>query len=323
MGFSRPAPWRPTLVMLLYLVLGWGMSGCSGARNNTVDREVVSAADQQTSEQRPLVLTTFTILADMARQVAGPHLQVESLLKPGAEVHGYEPTPLDLRRSAGADLILTNGLNLELWSDRFFSGLPHIPRVVLSDGIAPLPIADDGATHLHNPHAWMSPRLARVYLRNLRDAFIRLDPAHAANYRQNAATYEQQLLALDGELRQALALIPPEQRMLVTCEGAFSYLAQDYGLEEAYLWPVNGEREVTPRRLAQLIDLVRRRAVPAVFCETTVNATTQREVAAATGARFGGLFYVDSLSLPDGPAPTLLELQRHNTRLIMDGLGAR
>lgn len=322
MGFSRPAPWRPALVMLLYLVLGWGMNGCSGA-HNTVEMEVASATDRQASAQRPLVLTSFTILADMARQVAGPHLRVESLLKPGAEVHGYEPTPLDLRRSAGADLILTNGLNLELWSDRFFSNLPQVPRVVLSDGIEPLPIADDGATHLHNPHAWMSPQLARVYLRNLRDAFIRLDPAHAADYRQNAATYERQLLALDDELRQVLAHIPPEQRVLVTCEGAFSYLAQDYGMDEAYLWPVNGEREVTPRRLAQLIDLVQRRAVPAVFCETTVNATTQQEVAAATGARFGGLFYVDSLSPPDGPAPTLLALQRHNARLIMDGLGAR
>jgi manganese transport system substrate-binding protein len=266
------------------------------------------------------VLTTFTVIADMARQVAGDRLQVESITKLGAEIHGYEPTPSDLQRASGARLILENGLNLERWAERFHAGLPDVPRVTLSAGITPLPISEDAGRGQPNPHAWMSPRLAEIYVENLRAAFTKLDPAGAATYRRNAEAYRRQLRQLDRELRQGLAALPAAQRVLATCEGAFSYLARDYGLQEAYLWPVNGESQVTPQRLARLIDLVRRRRVPAVFCESTVSDEAQREVASEAGSRFGGVFYVDSLSLPDGPAPSLLALQRHNLRTLVQGL---
>jgi manganese transport system substrate-binding protein len=269
---------------------------------------------------KPRVLTTFTVIADMARQVAGDRLQVESITKLGAEIHGYEPTPSDLQRASGARLILENGLNLERWAERFHAGLPDVPRVTLSAGITPLPISEDAGRGQPNPHAWMSPRLAEIYVENLRAAFTKLDPAGAATYRRNAEAYRRQLRQLDRELRQGLAALPAAQRVLATCEGAFSYLARDYGLQEAYLWPVNGESQVTPQRLARLIDLVRRRRVPAVFCESTVSDEAQREVAREAGSRFGGVFYVDSLSLPDGPAPSLLALQRHNLRTLVQGL---
>ena len=268
-----------------------------------------------------MVLTTFTVLADMARQVAGDRLEVRSITKPGAEIHGYEPTPRDLEAAQGVDLIVENGLGLERWAQRFVAAAgSNLPVVTLSDGMEPLPIASDAAAGKPNPHAWMSPRRAELYVDRLVEAFSRLDPAGAEQFNRRGEVYKQQLKGLDRELRLALAALPPNQRLLVTCEGAFSYLARDYGLDEAYLWPVNAESQVTPRRLARLIETVKQRRVPAVFCESTVSDEAQRELARATGARFGGTFYVDSLSGSAGPAPSLLALQRHNVNLIVRGL---
>jgi manganese transport system substrate-binding protein len=268
-----------------------------------------------------VVLTTFTVLADMAQQVAGDRLEVRSITKPGAEIHGYEPTPRDLEAAQGVDLIVENGLGLERWAQRFVAAAgSNLPVVTLSDGMEPLPIASDAAAGKPNPHAWMSPRRAELYVDRLVEAFSRLDPAGAEQFNRRGEVYKQQLKGLDRELRLALAALPPNQRLLVTCEGAFSYLARDYGLDEAYLWPVNAESQVTPRRLARLIETVKQRRVPAVFCESTVSDEAQRELARATGARFGGTFYVDSLSGSAGPAPSLLALQRHNVNLIVRGL---
>lgn len=272
---------------------------------------------------KPVVLTTFTVLADMARQVAGDRLEVRSITRPGAEIHGYEPTPSDLDSARGASLIVENGLGLERWAERFVASAGQVPRLVLSEGMQPELIEGDAYAGKPNPHAWMSPRRAQRYVDRLVEAFTQLDPAGAELYAANGRAYQQQLQTLDHEFRAGLASVPPSQRLLVTCEGAFSYLARDYGLGEAYLWPVNAESQITPRRMARLIDTVKRRRVPAVFCESTVSDEAQREVARATGARFGGTFYVDSLSAPSGPAPNLLALQRHNLNLIIQGLAPR
>ena len=277
---------------------------------------------ERSADNRPVVLTTFTILADMAREVAGDRLQVKSITKPGAEIHGYEPSPKDLERASGADLIVENGLGLELWARRFVQSAGDVPTVTLTDGMQPLLIEGDVYAGKPNPHAWMSPLRAQGYVDQLVDAFSDLDPEGAQIYRDNGKRYKQQLENLDAELRDLLAVIPPKQRVLVSCEGAFSYLAQDYGFDEAYLWPVNAESQITPRRMARLIERVKRDQVPAVFCETTVSDKAQREVARASGARFGGSFYVDSLSKRNGPAPTLLDLQRHNVKLIRQVLAA-
>lgn len=272
------------------------------------------------ADTRPLVLTTFTILADMARQVAGDRLRVESITKLGAEIHGYEPTPSDLKRASGARMVLENGFGLERWAQRFYASMPDVPHVTLTEGINPLPIASDAYRGKPNPHAWMSPRLAKVYVENIRRALTRLDPDGAGTYRRNAERYAAQLDQLHRDMQASLTLIPPRQRVLATCEGAFSYLARDYGLTEAYLWPVNAESQVTPQRMASLINLVKQRRVPAVFCESTVSAEPQKQVARESGARFGGVFFVDSLSLPGGPAPNLLELQRRNLKTLREGL---
>ena len=271
---------------------------------------------------RPVVLTTFTVLADLARNVAGDRLDVRSIVKEGAEIHGYQPTPSDIQRASGADLVVENGLGLELWARRFTAAAGDIPTVTLSDGMEPLLITEDAYAGKPNPHAWMSPKRAMAYVDRLEQAFIALDPDGADVYAANAADYRTQLEQLDQELREDLASIPKEHRILVSCEGAFSYLANDYGLEEAYLWPVNAESQITPKRMARLIETVRERGVPSIFCESTVSDKAQREVAAASGARFAGTFYVDSLSKSDGPAATLLDLQRHNVKLIRQGLAS-
>lgn len=270
-------------------------------------------------DARPLVLTTFTVLADMARNVAGDHLRVESITKAGAEIHGYEPTPGDLRVADQADLILDNGLGLEAWFDKFVERVPA-PHAVLSDGVEPVYIRGDAYAGKANPHAWMSPLVARTYVDNIAAAFVRLDPAHEPDYRANATAYKAELDAVADELRADLESLPAGQRALVTCEGAFGYLARDFDLREAYLWPVNAEQEGTPRQVVETIDFVRENAVPAVFCESTVSNKAQLRVAEDTGARFGGTLYVDSLSVDGGPVPTYLDLLEHDARTITDAL---
>ena len=281
-----------------------------------------SNRQNQSDSGKPEVLTTFTVLADLARNVAGDRLKVQSIVKPGSEIHGYQPTPSDIERASQADLIVENGLGLELWARKFTANAGNIPSVTLSEGMDPLLIEEDAYAGKPNPHAWMSPQRTKAYVDQLEQAFRRLDPAGAEQFSANAAAYKQQLQDLDDELRSALDAIPAERRVLVSCEGAFTYLARDYGLDEAYLWPVNAESQVTPKRMARLINTVRDRQIPAIFCESTVSDKAQRQVAAESGARFGGTFYVDSLSAAEGPAPTLLELQRHNVALLIDGLAS-
>tara|TARA_Y100001968_G_C19291206_1_gene684308 strand:+ start:62 stop:1036 length:975 start_codon:yes stop_codon:yes gene_type:complete len=271
-------------------------------------------------DEKPYVLTTFTILADMASNVAGERLSVRSITKPGVEIHGYQFTPRDIIRAKGAELIIENGLGLESWMYDFVNSLGSVPSVSLTDGMKPIMIEGDAYSGKPNPHAWMSPKRAMNYVDKIVEAFIEIDPDGENEYKTNALIYKNKLAKLDKELRDSLNLIPKERKVLVTCEGAFTYLAQDYGLKEAYLWPVNSENQVTPRRMVNLIEKIKESGVPTIFCESTVSSKEQMEVAKESGSNFGGVFYVDSLSDPNGPAPTLIDLQKHNIRLITKGL---
>lgn len=270
-------------------------------------------------DERKQVVTTFTVLADMARNVAGDRIDVQSITKPGAEVHGYEPTPSDLLDAAKADLVLDNGLGLESWFARFVER-SEARHVTVSEGIDPIPISAGDQQGAVNPHAWMSPHEAAIYVDNIRDAFTRLDPEGESVYRANAERYRRELDEVGHYLRRELGTLPLQHRALVTCEGAFSYLARDAGLDEAYLWPVNSGEEGTPQQITNTTRFVRDSGVPAVFCESTVSDKAQRQVAAETGARLGPELYVDSLSAPDGPVPTYLDLLRHDARAIVAGL---
>ncbi|MEV0709378.1 MULTISPECIES: metal ABC transporter substrate-binding protein [Nocardia] len=271
---------------------------------------------------RPVVLTTFTVLADIASNVAGPHLEVESITKAGAEIHGYEPTPGDIRKAARADLIVDNGMNLEAWFARFVSEV-KVPHVVVSEGVAPIEIGEDAYRGKPNPHAWMSPLNVLVYVDNMVRAFTDLDPGHGADFRANGERYKAELRGVHEELVKTLSTLPVGQRALVTCEGAFSYLARDAGLTEKYIWPVNAEQQATPQQIASVIDMVKSARVPAVFCESTVSDAPMRRVVEATGSSYGGVLYVDSLSEADGPVPTYLALIRHAAQTIGAALTGR
>lgn len=279
----------------------------------------LSACGRSSDDGRPVVLATFTVLADIAQNVAGDRLRVESLTKVGAEIHGYEPTPSDLRRAAEASLIVENGLNLEAWFDRFVADL-DVPHVVASTGVTPIDIASDAYAGKPNPHAWMSPRNVEIYVDNLVNAFSERHRGDADYFRANGEAYKERLRAVQDDLSGRLDGLPDNQRALVTCEGAFSYLARDAGLTERYIWPVNADGQGTPQQVASLITFVRDNRVPAVFCESTVSPKAMDQVVEATGTRFGGVLYVDSLSGPDGPVPTYLDLITYDVGVIADGL---
>lgn len=278
---------------------------------------VAQAAPAAPADDRPLVLTTFSVLADLADTVGGGHVRVESITKVGAEIHGYEPTPSDLVRAQEADLILDNGLGLERWFERFLTSV-DAPHAVLSDGVDAVGIRSGDYTGRANPHAWMSPLAAQTYVDNTVEALSGLAPDHADDFEANGRQLKADLAGLLVGFRDEIAHV--DAPALVSCEGAFSYLARDAGLEEAFIWPVNADSEGTPRQIRDVIAFVEENRVPTLFCESTVNPSAQEQVALATGAELGGTLYVDSLSEPDGPVPTFLELIRYDLQTVAEGL---
>ena len=272
------------------------------------------------AEDRMKVVTTFTVLADMAANVAGDAADVVSITKPGAEIHGYQPTPQDIVRASDADLILWNGMNLELWFEQFLSNMEDVPSATLTDGVDPISIASGSYEGQPNPHAWMGLDNALIYIDNIVEAFIEQDPDNAETYMANAEAYKEELRATIEPLRAAIAKIPEDRRWLVTCEGAFSYLARDFGMKELYLWPMNADQVGTPQQVRAVIDGVRENNIPVVFCESTVNTAPAKQVARETGVVYGGVLYVDSLSEPDGKVPTYLDLLSVTSRTVATGL---
>ncbi|KHJ67227.1 iron ABC transporter substrate-binding protein [Pantoea rodasii] len=268
------------------------------------------------------VVTTFTVIADMARNVAGDAAEVTSITKPGAEIHEYQPTPGDIRRAQGANLILVNGFNLELWFNRFYQRLKGVPEVTVTAGIEPLGITEGPYNGKPNPHAWMSPDNALIYVDNIRDALQKYDPANAAVYQANAERYKAQIQQTLAPMRAAIDQLPENQRWLVTSEGAFSYLARDLGLKELYLWPINADQQGTPQQVRKVIDAVKANAIPTIFSESTISAKPAQQVAREAGIHYGGVLYVDSLSNNDGPVPTYLDLLRVTTDTVAKGIAA-
>lgn len=265
------------------------------------------------------VVTSFTVIADIARNVAGDAAIVESITKPGAEIHDYQPTPRDIVRAQDARLILWNGMNLERWFERFMKDVKGAKSVVVSEGVEPISIYEGPYNGKPNPHAWMSTANALIYVENIRKAFAENDPDNAETYNRNARAYAERIKALDAELKKALADIPPAQRYLVTSEGAFSYLAKDLDMREIYLWPINADQQGTPQQVRHVIDKVRENGIPVVFSESTVSAKPARQVAKESGAAYGGVLYVDSLTEDDGPVPTYLDLLKVTAGTIAEG----
>ena len=280
-----------------------------------------TAAAQAKREGPFRAVTTFTVIQDIAQNVAGTAALVESITRPGAEIHDYQPTPLDIVKAQSANLVFWNGMNLERWFERFFQNVNEVPSVVVTEGILPMPIAEGPYRDNPNPHAWMSPSNALLYVENIRKAFVKFDPVNTEAYNTNAAAYAAKIKALDEPLRKRFSAIPERQRWLVTSEGAFSYLARDYAMKEAYLWPINADEQGTPKQVRRVIDTVRREKIPVVFSESTISDKPAKQVAKETGARYGGVLYVDSLSAENGPVPSYLKLLEVTAETIVKGFG--
>ena len=280
----------------------------------------LAAGGPAVAQEKFKAVTTFTVIADIAQNVAGDEAIVESITKPNAEIHNYQPTPGDILRAQDAQLILWNGLNLELWFERFFNNLSDVPSVVVSEGVEPMGIAEGPYTGKPNPHAWMSPEAALIYVENIRKAFVEHDPENAEAYNRNAAAYSEKIKAEVEPIRQELAAIPEERRWLVSSEGAFSYLARDFGLKELYIWPINADQQGTPQQVRKVVDAVRANHIPVVFSESTVSPNPAKQIARETGANYGGVLYVDSLSDANGPVPTYLDLLKVTADTIAKGL---
>ncbi|MGX3021000.1 metal ABC transporter substrate-binding protein [Ursidibacter sp. B-7004-1] len=265
------------------------------------------------------VVTTFTVIQDIAQNVAGDKAVVESITKPGAEIHDYQPTPQDVVKAQSADLVLWNGMNLERWFERFFTQVKDKPAVVVTEGITPISIYEGPYKDMPNPHAWMSTKNALIYIENIRQALVKYDPENAEAYNNNAKAYVAKITALDEPLRARLNNVPEAQRWLVTSEGAFSYLAQDYGFKELYLWPINADAQGTPQQIKNVIKKVREHKIPVVFSESTISDKPAKQVAKETKAKYGGVLYVDSLSTKEGAVPTYIDLLNVTVSTIVKG----
>jgi manganese transport system substrate-binding protein len=271
-------------------------------------------------KEKIVALSTFTIIADMVAEVGGDKVESISLTKPGAEIHGYQPTPDDLVQASKADIMFENGMNLEVWTEKLRASIPDVPVTKVSDDVEVQFISEDAYAGKPNPHAWMSPEQGLIYVENIRKGLTAQAPQHAEYFAARAEAYSNQIRAVDKKLEEALSTLPENNRVLVTCEGAFSYLTTDYGLTEEYLWAINSESQGSPKQVAKIIEVVKAKNIPAVFCESTVEPRIQQEVVAATGARLGGVLFVDSLSDENGPAPTYLKLLEHTADTIISGL---
>lgn len=293
--------------LFLSALLFINISGCSKPSNKI------------TKGNNQVILTSFTVLADMIKNVAGDEFKVESITKIGMEVHGYQTTPSDLIRGSEATVFIDNGFGFELWAEKFLTNL-DLKRITIADNITPIFISEDAYKGKPNPHAWISPKRGGEYIDIIVDTLSDIKPEKKEYFIKNSVIYKNQIDKIEKEFTLFINSLKENKKFLITCEGAFSYLAKDYDLKEGYLWPVNAESGVTPKRMARVINQVKENKIPAVFCESTVSNESQLVVADETGAKFGGNLYVDSLSQEDGPASTYLNMLNHNLNLIKDGL---
>lgn len=262
------------------------------------------------------VVASFTILADLARNVGGERVLVNSLVGPNGDVHSYVPTPADAKVLVGAKVIVLNGLGLEGATARFMeSAAKNAQVVVASTGVTPLRLGGQ-----LDPHAWQSVPNAKIYVTNIRDALISADPADKVVFEANAAAYLQRLDALNTEFKAEIVKIPPDRRELISIHDAFGYLGSAYGI--AFIAPhgVSTEAEGSARDIAHIIKQIRAAHIPAVFLENVTDPRVMEQIAHESGARVGGTLYSDALTAPDGPAPTYIDLMRHNLKQLVTAL---
>jgi zinc/manganese transport system substrate-binding protein len=261
-------------------------------------------------------IASFSIVGDFARNVGGDRVEVTTLVGANGDVHVYTPTPADAKKIADAKLVIVNGLGLEGWLPRLVQSSGNKAMIVTATtGIAPRKLAA-GA----DPHAWQSVANAKIYVANIRDAMSAADPAGATAYRANADGYIAKLDALDGEVRAAIAKIPPARRKVISTHDAFGYFADAYDVAFVAPQGVSTDSEASARDIAAMITQIKAANIPAVFLENLSDPRLMRRIAAETGAKIGGTLYSDSLTGENGDAPTYIEMVRHNIKALTSAL---
>ena len=284
---------------------------------------------------RPVIMTTTTILADMTREVAGDAVEVQCLVPPGVDLHGFDPTPRDIAPLLAADLVVSNGAGFEPWLPRFLAASGYTgPTIAAIDGCTKLVGAEDAHDHDHehvddghdhggptdghvDPHAWHNPACAIRYVANIRDALLRLDPDNAENYRRRARLYSAQIETVDAWARRLFAAVPPERKRIVTAHDALAYFGRAYAIEILPLRGLDSRAEPDARHTASIVDALRAAKAAALFGETVTDPRTLAQIARDTGATLGTELLTDSLAAPGQPGSTYLGMLRENTLRIL------
>jgi zinc/manganese transport system substrate-binding protein len=278
----------------------------------------------QSADKLPVV-ASFSILGDFVRQVGGDRVSLDVLVQPGGDAHVYSPTPNDAKKLSAAKVIFVNGIRFEGWMDRLVrSSGAKATIVTATTGIKPLTMIDHHPGHgltAPDPHAWQNIANAKIYVANVREALVAADPAGAETYKANAQAYLGRLDGLEQEVREAMAKIPPEHRRIITSHDAFGYFGAAYGLELISPQGISTDSEASAQDVARIIRQIKKEKIPAVFVENISDPRLSERIAQETGAKIGGTLYSDSLSPPDGPAGTYIDMVRHNIRELTKALG--
>ena len=266
------------------------------------------------------VVASFTILGDLVKSVGGDKVDVKTLVGPNGDPHTFEPTPNDARALKTADLVVVNGLGLEGWMDRLIaaSGYAGTP-VVASRGIATLKMDEDSKTII-DPHAWNDAGNGVIYVRDIETALAAADPANASTFEANAKAYEAKLDAIDAEAKKEVAALPADRRKILTTHDALGYFAKAYHVEILSPLGISTEQEPSAKAMAGLIEQIKAEHIKTYFLENSNDPRLIQQIARATGAQPGGELFVESLSKPDGPASTYLDMFRHNLDLIVKAM---
>jgi len=266
--------------------------------------------------ERLNVVASFSILGDFVRTVGGDRVNVTTLVGPDSDVHVYTPAPSDAKRIADAKLVIVNGLGLEGWLPRLVQSSGAKAQVVTaSAGITPLKLGSAA-----DPHAWQSVPNAKVYVTDIANALVAADPDNAEFFRAQAKAYLEKLETLDREVREAVAKIPPERRKVISTHDAFGYFAAEYGVQFIAPLGVSTETEPSARDIAGIIGQIKAARIPAVFLENISDDRLIRRIAAETGAKVGGTLISDGLTGEKGPAPTYIDMVRHNIKALTSAL---
>ncbi|RLQ84905.1 zinc ABC transporter substrate-binding protein [Planomicrobium sp. Y74] len=308
---------RILLFVSLFLLIG--LTGCASNQNQN------KTADAK--EDKLLIITTYSIIYDIVRNVGGDRIEIHSLAPVGSNPHEYEPLPLDVQKTTDADAVFYNGLNLEegnSWFEKLMGTTgkagAEAPVFRLSKGVEPMYLTTEGKEGEEDPHAWLDIRNGIKYAENARDALIEIDSDYAEEYKKNAESYIKELEALHQKAIERYSEIPKENRVFVTSEGAFKYFSQAYDFTAEYIWEINQENQGTPNQITRILDIIEEQDIQGLFLETSIDPRSMEMVSRETGIEIKGKVFTDSIGKPGEDGDTYLKMMEWNIETILEGL---